>query len=551
MKTMSPTLLSIALIFGTAVFVSNQPATAQSPPAVPSDELPPGSEVLTRGPVHEAFAKPVTTDPQAPLVVTQQPPDALQEMPPAEKPAGANIVWVPGYWAWDEDRGDFIWVSGCWRNAPPNTYWVPGHWLQLDNGWEWISGFWEPITDQPQQGIEYLPAPPPSFEVAPAGTPPTPDQIWVPGCWYWVDGRYVQRHGYWIAPQVGWVWVPTHFAWTPRGYIFCQGHWDYDLDNRGVLFSPAFLPRDVRIRAGFVFCPGICVDLGMLQVNLFVNPRYNHYCFGDYYDAAYQSAGIYPWYKCQTIHSWYDPLFVYDKWHFGKTDSGWAKRQAQEFKARQRDPDLRPAHTYTELRAQFDRLPAAKRPERPLAESVKVYAASQSTPVRFERIDTAERQQFAVKSTEVRDFRNQRSQWEAPARQPAVAPATHPEPRTEKKVESAPQTVRPGPSAETKPAPEPVSKHTTFVAAAKPAPKEIKPVKSAPAPQVRVTQPEREVVTNPLVTPKPAESRYIAKTAPSAPASENLRASAPARSSGKNPPNQGESNNPPGKDRQK
>src|SRR3974390_366385 len=71
------------------------------PPPVPSEELPAGSEVLTGGPVHEAFAKPVSMDPQAPILAPQQPPENLQEVPPAEQPAGANIVWVPGYWAWD------------------------------------------------------------------------------------------------------------------------------------------------------------------------------------------------------------------------------------------------------------------------------------------------------------------------------------------------------------------------------------------------------------------------------------------------------------------
>ena len=84
---------------------------------MPAEELPAGSEVLARGPVHEAFAKPVTMDPEAPVLVPKQPPEALQEVPPPEKPAGADIVWVPGYWAWDADRNDFIWVSGCWRNA--------------------------------------------------------------------------------------------------------------------------------------------------------------------------------------------------------------------------------------------------------------------------------------------------------------------------------------------------------------------------------------------------------------------------------------------------
>src|SRR5262245_7388125 len=96
---------------GMAIIAVNHPARGQAPadpagvpPPVPPEELPAGSDVLTRGPVHEAFAKPVTTDPQAPLVISKQPPEPLQELPPAEKPAGANIVWVPGYWAWDDDR---------------------------------------------------------------------------------------------------------------------------------------------------------------------------------------------------------------------------------------------------------------------------------------------------------------------------------------------------------------------------------------------------------------------------------------------------------------
>ncbi len=230
-----------------AVLVAGSPRVAAQdagqPPAMPAAELPAGSEVLAGGPVHEAFAKPVSMDPQAPIVVPQQPPANLQEVPPAEQPAGADIVWVPGYWAWDSDRNDFIWVSGCWRNAPPNTYWVPGHWLQISTGWEWIGGVWKPPAAQPPQEIEYWPAPPAPIEVEAPGAPPQPDQVWVPGCWYWEQGHYVQRHGYWIAQQVGWVWVPSHYAWTPRGYIFASGHWDHDMDNRGVLFCPTFFPR--------------------------------------------------------------------------------------------------------------------------------------------------------------------------------------------------------------------------------------------------------------------------------------------------------------------
>ena len=61
-------------------------------------------------------------------------------MPPDQKPAGQNIQWIPGYWSWDVSRGDFIWISGIWREPPPNNQWVPGYWHQVDGGYQWVSG---------------------------------------------------------------------------------------------------------------------------------------------------------------------------------------------------------------------------------------------------------------------------------------------------------------------------------------------------------------------------------------------------------------------------
>jgi hypothetical protein len=498
--------LSIAFLAGGVLFMFCATSLAhdnEQPPAIPGEELPEGSQVLAAGPVHEAFAKPVSMDAQEPILVPQQPPDNVQEVPPAEQPAGAAIVWVPGYWAWDQDRNDFIWVSGCWRNAPPNTYWVPGHWLQAGNGWEWIGGFWKPLASQPQQEIEYLPAPPAPMDVDPPGAPPAPNQVWVPGCWYWSQGHYLPRKGYWLGEQVGWVWAPSHFAWSPRGFIFVQGHWDHDMDNRGVLFCPAFFPSRVRSLAGFVFSPGACVDLGMLRLNLFVYPRYRHYYFGDYYDDSYARIGILPWFKCETVHTWYDPLFVYDRWHFQQTDPHWAANLARGYDSRRSNRDLRPARTFTELQAQISRLPANRRPERPLVQSVKTYAASQQTPIKFQRLSNADRQQIAVKASDVHSLRTQRSQWEAPAKTAAPAPRPQPGARTE----SAANKEKP---------------------MAKPVPKPAKTARSpavVPTRQVRVTQPERVVVPTTPRTPQPAQSHFIPKQPPTHPAQEQPHAS--------------------------
>ena len=491
------------------------PASAQqaeqpelNPPAVPSEELPAGSQIMASGPVHEAFAKPVSLDPQAPIVVPKQPPTNLSEVPPSEKPDGEGIVWVPGYWAWDVDRNDFIWVSGCWRNAPPKTYWVPGHWLQTDTGWEWLSGFWKPMDALPQQEIEYLPAPPATFETESTEEAPQPDQIWVPGCWYWIQNQYVRRHGYWITQHDGWTWVPAHYVWTPRGYLFCPGYWDHDLDNRGVLFCPTYFPPEARVLPGFVYCPSICVDLDMLRLNLFCYPKYRHYYFGDYYDDAYLDVGIYPWFQCQTVHAWYDPLFVYDRWHCRRTEPHWAENQAREFESRKSNRDLRPARTFTGLQAQMARLPPNRRSERPLVQSVQSFATSQSTPIKFERIGTVERQQLAVKAADVRALRDQRNRWEAPPAQSVGSTAAIAKrPAVASEARHVPEQAASAPVARPAPRPALEARQPEFV-----------------RPQsIRVTRPEREYIPIPPRTTSSSESRYIAKAPPSHPMEEHTR----------------------------
>src|SRR5438045_2840818 len=83
-------------------------------------------EVLTRGPIHEAFAFSVAVESKPGPIVTKTPPQPLEELPPDEKPEGEDVQWIPGYWFWDDERSDFIWVSGSWRVPPPNMQWVPG-----------------------------------------------------------------------------------------------------------------------------------------------------------------------------------------------------------------------------------------------------------------------------------------------------------------------------------------------------------------------------------------------------------------------------------------
>ena len=436
------------------------------PPPMPGQEQ---LEVLTRGPVHEAFAEPVPLEVQAGLIVPLPPPANIEEVPPAERPRGDNFVWVPGYWAWDADRNGYIWVSACWRAAPPAMYWVPGYWAEVADvqpverggvnvrvggldvhvgggrvasaGWEWVSGFWAPVG---AQEIEYLPAPPAPMDLEPPGAAPYADGMWVPGCWYWRGDQYVRRPGYWLRHQPNWVWEPSHYRWTPRGYVFEAGHWDYSLDRRGVLFAPVYFPRSVYSRPGFSYSPTIAIDVGILSVHLFAYPRYSHYYFGDYYDDAYLRVGIYPRFESQRRHTWYDPIYTYDRWHYGRTDNRWEEHQRQQYDSRRSDKNLRPARTYREMETRTARMPEAQRRNVQLARPLPTIVASKASPLKFERINTDARQKITRQATDTHKLRDERAKWEA-------TKSTGPEPARPRSDRTAtPPTVdRKGPEAPT------------------------------------------------------------------------------------------------------
>jgi hypothetical protein len=95
----------------------------------------------------------------------EPPPLPVYDQPPIPTP---GYLWVPGYWAWDDDTG---------------YYWVPGTWV----------------------------------------LPPEPELLWTPGYWGWSDGVYVFHEGYW-GPQIGFYGgVAYGFGYTGVGYE--GGYW--------------------------------------------------------------------------------------------------------------------------------------------------------------------------------------------------------------------------------------------------------------------------------------------------------------------------------------
>src|SRR5262245_49060420 len=150
-------LITLLLAGACAAFAA-LPSAAPGQPANDNPPPIPGEEVEARGPVHEAYAEPTATTPEPGPTATREPPRDVEEAPPEEKPEGDNVTWIPGYWAWDADATDFLWVSGCWRALPPGKTWVPGAWARVGSEWEWTRGYWAAAG---QTEIDYLPTPPP------------------------------------------------------------------------------------------------------------------------------------------------------------------------------------------------------------------------------------------------------------------------------------------------------------------------------------------------------------------------------------------------------
>ncbi|HEY7153677.1 MAG TPA: YXWGXW repeat-containing protein [Gemmataceae bacterium] len=305
-------------------------------PSAKPDELPPtpkGIEVLARGPVHEAFASP-TGDPLPTKAVANKPPKPLDEMPPAEKPEG-NVVWIGGYWAWDDERKDFLWVSGVWRTPPRDKQWIAGYWREEGEQWQWVPGFWARATaEQETKEVSYLPQPPATPEVAPPGRPPVADSFYVPGVWMWNPqaGNYAWRAGYWARVQPGYVWVADHYRWTPAGYIYVPGYWDLAVSRRGVLYAPVVVDPAV-VTASFYYTPAYAVSDTVVVDALFVRPAYAHYYFGDYYGPTYATMG----YESVVVYSGrrYDSIIVYETW-VHRSQPNWISLQINIFNGRSR-----------------------------------------------------------------------------------------------------------------------------------------------------------------------------------------------------------------------
>ena len=76
------------------------------------------------------------------------PPLPIYVQPPCPEP---NLIWVPGYWAYDYDAEQYYWVPGAWVPAPfEGALWTPPYWGWDDDDlyvfhpgyWGWHVGYY-------------------------------------------------------------------------------------------------------------------------------------------------------------------------------------------------------------------------------------------------------------------------------------------------------------------------------------------------------------------------------------------------------------------------
>ena len=363
-----------------------------------------GAQVLTRGPVHEAFAGIVSYNPEPGVIVAKAPPEMIEELPPESRPAGDNVGWIPGYWGWDDERTDYLWISGTWRDLPPGRQWTTGYWGASGQGHQWTSGYW---ADSSVRETTYLPRPPVTVELGPNIEAPSRDHSWTPGSWRWSQERYAWRPGYWAEGRADWDWIPAQYVWTPRGYVFVDGYWDHSFERRGVLYAPVYFRSGYQSRPGYSYSPSIAIGLVAMVEHLFLRPNYHHYYFGDYYDRRYRDNGYHAPYAYQSSRYGYDPIYSYRRWTH-RQDRDWERNYKESYDYRRDHEDARPPRTFAEQKRLKLGTADEKQRQRLIAAPFDEMAKSGDRPMRVEKVSAKEREKLADMGREVRKSGDER-----------------------------------------------------------------------------------------------------------------------------------------------
>jgi hypothetical protein len=321
---------------------------AKEPPSK-KDQLQPGVTLVDKGPIHEAFAQPGAETRGKDMTAPKAPPEPINEVPPDIKPEGTNVKWIPGYWQWDANKNDFIWVSGFYRNVPPNREWQAGKWIEKDGKNIYVPGYWRPTKTVPSTPLVDVPEPPKSIENGPSTPSDNPDAMWVPGGWEYRNSQFVWRAGYWAAPYLQMMWQPSQYVYNGSEYNYVPGYWDYPLEQRGLLTAPVYIDPQFAINPNWSYTPQYGIGIGDtngwgnggLFGSMYLGPNYNNYYYGNgnggggyidpyglggfgfgsgYGDPLFGYGGYYPWSFVGA--GFYNPLWQHYNW-LNRGDRGW------------------------------------------------------------------------------------------------------------------------------------------------------------------------------------------------------------------------------------
>ncbi len=318
------------------------------------------------------------------------------------------MAWIPGYWGWEDETNEFIWISGIWRNVPPSRQWVPGYWAQAGEQWQWTSGYW---AGQAEQEITYLPQPPKSLENGPSVEAPSSDNIWISGNWRYREDRYAWQPGYWVPPQQNWIYQPSHYQWTRRGYVYVDGYWDYNLARRGVLFAPVRFPREVYARPGYRYTPSMVIAVGAFLNHLFVRPSYGHYYFGDYYDPGYQTAGYVSLFNYHTDRHGHDPIYAQRRWEH-RNEQGWEQARRDDYDYYRNNAAGHPARTWAAMSVQAVGSRRGQRDSSDFAVPFNTYVRNPGGRQAFAEIGKRQQTKLVEQREAMRKFGQDRQQLE-------------------------------------------------------------------------------------------------------------------------------------------
>ena len=232
-----------------------------------------------QGPVNEAYVTAVGGDNLILSAIPMQPPEPINERIPRQTDMQAE--WIPGYWAWQPEINNFVWVAGVWRRPPPGHLWISGFWKKFDEGWVWIHGFWNQV---PESNINYIGIAPPDSIDENVAPPPSNQYEWSPGYWSFDHDKnqYQWVAGQWVQMDPNWILVPPHYVWRTGGYVYVPAYWDWPLEERGTVYAAALINNEYRYRA--VYTPTEVVEPQEVIQSLFVYyPDYVYLFHHHYY----------------------------------------------------------------------------------------------------------------------------------------------------------------------------------------------------------------------------------------------------------------------------